>query len=65
MTPRDFCYWLQGFLEVGRPETLDATQVQQLRDHLNLVFEQVTPERYPRDMRLCGDLPAVTDVKFC
>lgn len=39
MTSRDFCYWLQGYLEleltVGE---MSATQVECVRRHLQLVF---------------------------
>lgn len=43
MEARDFCYWLQGLLEVGRPTFLDSTQIKQIQDHLDLVFKKVTP----------------------
>jgi hypothetical protein len=39
MQTRDFCFWLQGLLEVGKIETLDAQQVQSIKDHLGLVFQ--------------------------
>ncbi len=42
MTPENFCYWLQGLLEVGDPSTLDAQQVLIIKDHLNLVFKKET-----------------------
>lgn len=45
MTSQEFCYWLQGFLEIGNPEQLTAQQTQILKDHLGLVFGKVTPER--------------------
>lgn len=50
MTSRDFCYWLQGFFEIGqagisqdqngnRPEIgLTGEQIQIVRNHLNMVF---------------------------
>lgn len=42
MTPSDFAYWLQGFAELsdGAPSEEQWTQI---RDHLNLVFDKVTP----------------------
>jgi hypothetical protein len=43
MEPRDFCYWLQGLLEAGKVVTLDADQVQMVREHLQTVFVKVTP----------------------
>ncbi len=45
MQPQDFCYWLQGFLEMSDAKTLDVKQLQVLRDHLNLVFNKQTPNR--------------------
>ena len=38
MTSRDFCYWLQGLLEVGKPSTLNAEQVECIKAHLAMVF---------------------------
>lgn len=43
MTPTDFCFWLNGAIELGRLETLDAAQVKAIREHLGLVFEKTTP----------------------
>lgn len=41
MTSRDFCYWMQGCLELN-PEMakkgMTAAQVKQIAKHLNLVF---------------------------
>jgi hypothetical protein len=45
MTAEQFTYWLQGFMEVGDPKTLDSTQTQIIKDHLSLVFEKQTPTR--------------------
>lgn len=38
MTSREFCYWVQGLLELGEPQTLTAKQVAILKKHLNMVF---------------------------
>lgn len=38
MTSRDFCYWMQGLFEIGRPAALDAGQVDLIRRHLAMVF---------------------------
>ena len=40
MTPRDFCFWLQGYFEIeGKPtQALDAAQTRIIREHLALVF---------------------------
>ena len=45
MTAEQFTYWLQGFMEVANPTTLDATQTQIIKDHLALVFDKQTPHR--------------------
>lgn len=45
MTSRDFCYWLQGFLEISgksrNPEkpSLDKEQVECVGRHLAMVFK--------------------------
>lgn len=39
MNSRDFCYWLQGHLELGHDQMiLDKRQVELIRKHLNMVF---------------------------
>ena len=44
MQPQDFCYWLQGFSElVGTNPTKEQWII--IQDHLNLVFNKVTPNR--------------------
>lgn len=45
MTTEQFTYWLQGFFEISNAKTLDAKQVQIIKDHLNLVFNKQTPDR--------------------
>lgn len=45
MTPENFCYWLQGYFEISHTKTLNAMQIQVVQDHLNLIFDKVTPDR--------------------
>lgn len=47
MTPEQFCYWLQGFIELAGNdlEQINAARIQVIRDHLDLVFNKVTPDR--------------------
>ena len=45
MTTEQFTYWLQGFMEMADPSSLSETQTQQIKDHLNLVFDKQTPTR--------------------
>lgn len=39
MQSRDFVYWLQGFFELTKAETLTKDQTVLVRAHLNLVFK--------------------------
>jgi len=61
MSPEQFTYWLKGFFEISDTNNLSEKQVQIIRDHLNLVFNKVTPERkdenigyIPLDTRFTG-----------
>jgi hypothetical protein len=45
MTPEQFVYWLQGFMEIADPEALSTRQIDTIRDHLDLVLNKVTPNR--------------------
>jgi hypothetical protein len=38
MTSRDFCYWLQGLLELGEVTEFNSKQVEILKNHLAMVF---------------------------
>ena len=43
MTPEQFCYWLQGFGELGgTPPTPE--QWKSINEHLATVFKKVTPQ---------------------
>lgn len=40
MTPENFCYWLQGLLELEPSlDILDAAKTKMIREHLRRVFE--------------------------
>lgn len=45
MTPENFCYWLQGYFELrSKTEfTLTQDQVEEIKNHLQLVFRKETP----------------------
>lgn len=43
MTPENFAYWLKGFIEISETSTLNEKQTQIIKDHLDLVFNKVTP----------------------
>ena len=44
MTPENFCYWLQGYMEITDDYRLNAHQASIVKDHLKLVFEKKTPK---------------------
>jgi hypothetical protein len=46
MTSEQFVYWLQGFLEIAEPKGLTSKQRQIIQDHLKLVFDKQTPDRF-------------------
>lgn len=39
MTARDFCFWLQGLYELGKPVLLNEEQTKLIKLHLDLVFK--------------------------
>jgi len=58
MTPENFVYWLQGYLELndaagasttsvtpGTLKYLNSNQIKIIQDHLKLVLEKKTPDR--------------------
>lgn len=45
MTPENFTYWLNGYLEIENPKYISEENLQIIRDHLSLVFNKVTPDR--------------------
>lgn len=43
MTPEQFCYWLQGFIEMRESDDIiSCEQVKMIREHLATVFKKVT-----------------------
>lgn len=51
MTSRDFCYWLQGMLELSGATELDARQTDLVRRHLNMVFVHEIDPSFPKDQQ--------------
>lgn len=51
MTSRDFCYWLQGLFEIGKPKTLDAEQIALIQAHLNMVFLHEIDPSFPKEQQ--------------
>lgn len=48
---RDFCFWLQGFLEVAEPDTLTAKQLGVIKSHLSLVFIHEIDPSFPAEQQ--------------
>lgn len=63
MTSQSFCYWLQGHFELaGDANMLNPTQVQTIRNHLNLVFKhELDPAIDGGDTAFVGILQQVHD----
>lgn len=56
MTSRDFCYWLQGYFELGLVTSLSETQVKVIRNHLAMVFKhEIDPSHGDADHQLLLD----------
>lgn len=47
MTDRDFCLWLQGFFELTGATEITNAQAKMIKEHLELVFDKVTPGLAP------------------
>ncbi len=45
MTPEQFVYWLQGFMEINDPVTIGEAETKVIKDRLALIFDKVTPDR--------------------
>lgn len=60
MTTRDFCFWLQGYMENAKPVTIDANVTQLIKQHLNLVFVHDIDPSMPDPS---GKLQAIHDGK--
>lgn len=43
ITAEQFAYWLNGFFELSEAKSLNENQVEIIKNHLNLVFDKVTP----------------------
>jgi len=55
MSPEQFTFWLNGFFEISDTNNLSEKQVQIIRDHLNLVFNKVTPKSSKTSNYLLND----------
>ena len=51
MKATEFCYWLQGFIELDDPYELDHRQLELLKKHLQLVFIHDIDPSYPKEQQ--------------
>lgn len=49
MTAQDFAYWLRGYAEITNNKLPNEVEWKIICDHLNLVFQKVTPDYYPTE----------------
>ena len=67
MSERDFIYWLSGFLESSKLNTLDEDQTKTIKEHLALVVTKVTPQNYGLnpDKGVLPSVPSINTQIFC
>lgn len=41
MTPEQFCYWLQGFFELGRPHKIESPQLEDIEARLDICLNHI------------------------
>jgi GH43 family beta-xylosidase len=63
MTPEQFIFWLNGYLEIENPKEINEKQVQIIKDHIALVLKKETPNRHQiiikEDPKIFQTLPAI------
>ena len=60
MSPENFAYWLQGFVELTQGQTPNPAQWKSIQEHLCEVFKKVTPP-VGEVKRASGILPGQID----
>lgn len=56
MTEQQFCYWLQGFVELNAGFRPTPDQWQSICEHLALCFKKVTPPVRPSQLPTVGPM---------
>ena len=58
MTSRDFCYWLQGYLEIAGPVSgISEGQTEIIKRHLSMVFKhEIDPSFPPKEQKALNHL---------
>jgi hypothetical protein len=46
MKETDFAYWLQGFFEIAKPESVSPEQVKIIKNHIALVKKCWEPKKF-------------------
>lgn len=64
MNELTFVYWLQGFVEIANTDTISEKQWQIIKDHLKLVFDKKTPDRYDSLLKQITPTTPNTDWKL-
>lgn len=62
MDAQSFCYWLQGFVELCPNQHPTISQWNAVKDHLQLVFNKVTPQ-YTPDFHVTPNFPLSTQLR--
>lgn len=70
MSPENFTYWLAGFFEISQhsdgPKALNEEQVEEIRNHLNLVLRKVTPEiSSTKETQVPPPFPDISQMTYC
>lgn len=60
MSERDFCYWLQGFVEMTDAESINDEQWRAIKDHLKLVMNKTIQYRITRPDELVYSVGPIT-----
>ena len=51
MTSRDFCYWLQGHLELTNPTHISGRALDSIKKHLSMVFLHEIDASFPKEQQ--------------
>lgn len=56
MKSRDFCYWLQGAIEVGQLTEITGVAFEEVKNHLNMVFIHEIDPSFPKSQKPALDM---------
>ena len=52
MKADNFCYWLQGYFELGATKELTTEQVEMIKRHLAMVFYTDLDNQFPKEQQV-------------